>query len=74
MVKNTYQTLKDLENFNFLISKGIIKMIVYDWLVMYEFFLEERKSLDKMMAYENTAENYKCSTRQIMNLVKWMEN
>ena len=74
MVKNTYQTLKDLDNFNFLISKGIIKMIVFDWLVMYECYLEEMKKFNKMQAYENTAESYKCSTRQIMNLVKWMES
>ena len=74
MVKNTYQIIKEIPNLNLLLSKGIIKMIIYDWLVIYENYLEERKTFDKMQAYENTAENYKCSTRQIMNLVKWMEN
>jgi hypothetical protein len=74
MVKNTYEIIKEIPNFNLLLSKGIIKMIIYDWLVIYENYLEERKTFDKMQAYENTAESYKCSTRQIMNLVKWMES
>jgi hypothetical protein len=73
-MKNRYQTIKSLNvNFNVLIGLGIVPIHIYDWIHIYEYYLIERKSEKKMQSYENTAENFKISTWQVMNVVKWME-
>jgi hypothetical protein len=73
-MSNRYQTIKLIPNLNKLISLGIIPINVLDWIVIYEYYLSERSSLGKMQSYCNTAENYKLSERQIMNVVSWMES
>jgi len=70
---NRYQTLKQLSNFKELISFGIIPMNIFDWVIIYEYYLSERLINKKMQSYSNTAENYKISERQVMNVVCWME-
>jgi len=70
---NRYQTLKELTNFKELISFGIIPMNIFDWVIIYEYYLSERTTNKKMQSYCNTAENYKISERQVMNVVLWME-
>jgi hypothetical protein len=74
MALNRYQTIKLIDNINTLVAMGIISIIVLDWIVIYEYYLIERKTLGKMQSYCNTAENYKLSERQIMNVVAWMES
>ena len=73
-MKNRYQTIKALDNFNLLISLGIVPITIMDWIVIYEFYLEERKTNKKMHSYSNTAENYRMSESQIINVVYWMES
>jgi hypothetical protein len=73
-MKNRYQTIKQLNgNFNVLVGLGIIPIQIHDWINIYEFFLIERKTEKKMQSYENTAENFKISTRHVMNVIRWME-
>lgn len=69
-----YEIIKSLPNFKQLIAVGLIPMQIFDWLTIYEHYLIERQTEGKMQAYTNTAELFKFSERQIMNLVKWMEN
>ena len=73
MVANRYELIKQTENFNQLVSLGVIPMQIFDWLTMYEFYLNERKTEPKMQAYQNTADEFNFSDRQIMNLVSWFE-
>jgi hypothetical protein len=73
-MKNRYEIIKDLNgNFKTLVSLGIVPIQIHDWVNIYEFFLIERKTEKKMQSYENTAENFKISTRQVMNVIRWME-
>ena len=71
---NRYETLKKATNITTLISIGVIPITIIDWIVIYEYYLDERKSQKKMQSYSNTAENYKLSERQVMNIACWMEN
>ena len=73
MVKNRYEILKGIENFDTLISRGIISIIIVDWIVIYEYYLSERLTEKKMQSYENTAEKYNISEKQVRNVVNWME-
>lgn len=73
-MKNRYETIKALDNFKLLISLGIVPITIMDWLVIYEYYLEERKTNKKMQSYSNTAENYRMSESQIINVVYWMES
>ncbi len=70
---NRYTTLKSIPNLNALIAFGIIPMHIFDWLIIYEYYLIERKTNKKLQSYTNTSENYKKSERQVMNVVFWME-
>lgn len=72
-MNNRYEVLKSLKEFNLLISLGIIPINIVDWIVMYEYYIEERKVNKKMQSYSNTAENYKVHEQTIMNVVSWME-
>jgi hypothetical protein len=73
-MKNRYEIIKALNgNFKTLVSLGIVPIQIHDWVNIYEFFLIERKTEKKMQSYENTAENFKISTRQVMNVIRWME-
>ena len=70
-----YKVLKQLNGkFRILINLGIIPINIWDWVVMYEYYLEERKVNGKMQSYQNTAEQYRVSETTIRNLVKWMES
>jgi hypothetical protein len=72
-MKNRYLVLKEIE-LTKLVGLNIIPIHLMDWLVIYEYYCEERKSLGKMQSYSNTAENYKLSESHIMNVVSWMES
>jgi len=70
-----YKVLKQLNGkFRILINLGIIPISIWDWVVMYEYYLEERKVNAKMQSYQNTAEQYRVTETTIRNLVKWMES
>lgn len=68
-----YNVLKQIPNFNLLISLGIMPMSIVDWIVMYEYYLDEKKIHKKMQSYSNTAENYKVNETTIRRIVCWME-
>jgi len=70
---NRYQTIKALDNFKVLIALGIVPINIMDWIVIYEYYLSEREINKKMQSYSNTADNYRLSERQVMNVVSWME-
>ena len=73
-MKNRYQILKATPNLTTLISIGAVPMEIFDWLIYYEAFLEENKTLKRMQSYSNVAENYKKSEQHIGNVVRWMED
>jgi hypothetical protein len=68
-----FEVLKSIE-LTKLVGRGIVPIHLMDWLVIYEYYLDERKTLGKMQSYSNTAENYKLSESHIMNVVSWMES
>lgn len=72
-MNNRYQILKSLENFNKLISMGILSIHLFDWIVIYEYYLIERQTNKKLQSYSNTAEQYKIGERHVMRVVSWME-
>ena len=71
---NRYGNIKALNNLNLLVSLGIISITVIDWIVLYEYYLDERKSNGKMQSYCNTAENYKVNETTIRRIASWMES
>jgi hypothetical protein len=71
---NNYSVLKATPNINTLIQIGVISCHILQWIQMYEYYLQRRESEKKMQAYEDTAENFKISSRQVMNLVNYMES
>jgi hypothetical protein len=71
---NNYEVLKSTPNINTLIRIGVISCHILSWIQMYEYYLDRRKSEKKMQAYEDTAENFNISSRQVMNLVNYMES
>ncbi len=75
MVKTRYEILKEI-NLTMLISIGIIPQHIFDWFVIYEWYLKERLTNSKMQSYSNTAEYRKqvISERTVRNIVKWMES
>ena len=68
-----YNVLKKLDNFNLLISLGVIPINILDWIVIYEYYLSEREYCKKMQSYSNAAENYKISEKHTLYIVSWME-
>lgn len=68
-----YNILKEIE-LTKLVARGIVPIHLMDWLVIYEYYLDERKTLGKMQSYSNTAENYKVDETTVRRLVYWMEN
>ncbi len=70
---NRYETIKQTTNFKTLIALGVVPINIFDWVIIYEYYLSEREKYKKMQSYSNTAENYKISERQVMNVVCWME-
>lgn len=72
-MNNRYETLKSLENFNKLIALGILSIHLFDWIVIYEYYLIERQTNKKLQSYSNTAEQYKIGERHVMRVVSWME-
>ena len=73
---NRYETLKKTENFKTLIALGVIPITTFDWLTIYEWYLNERKLNTKMQSYQNTADSRKpaVSEKHVRNIVKWMES
>ena len=71
---NNYEVLKQTKNINTLIQIGVISCHILSWIQMYEYYLNRRKTEKKMQAYEDTADNFKISSRQVMNLVNYMES
>lgn len=68
-----YNILKEIE-LTKLVARGIVSIHLMDWLVIYEYYLDERKTLGKMQSYSNTAENYKVDETTVRRLVYWMES
>ena len=72
---NRYEILKSI-NYKSLISVGIIPLHIFDWITIYEWYLKERQTNNKMQSYSNTAEFRKqvISEKTVRNIVKWMES
>jgi hypothetical protein len=52
---------------------GILSIHLFDWIVIYEYYLIERQTNKKLQSYSNTAEQYKIGERHVMRVVSWME-
>jgi hypothetical protein len=70
-----YKVLKQLNGkFRILINLGIIPINIWDWVVMYEYYLEERKSNAPSLLLLPDRKSNRVSETTIRNLVKWMES
>jgi hypothetical protein len=71
-----YNFLKSIPQSQFLemVKRGIIHVKIMDWLVVYEFYLNELKSNKKSVAITTTSEKYNCSERTIHYLINFMIN
>ncbi len=62
--------LEKLEFFNDLITSGIVPVEWLDYKLMYEYYLDELKSVKSTQAICNTAEEFKVSERTVYTIVK----
>lgn len=67
------EVIRQTKNINLLISVGLVPVHIHDWVAIYNHYQQERKKVGKMQAYTNTANDFRFSERQIMNVVKWLE-
>jgi hypothetical protein len=69
-----YEFIKSIEHNQFLemVRRGVVHVKVMDWVVVYEFFLNELKNNKKSIAITATAEKYNCSENTIRNLINFM--
>ena len=74
MVTN-YEFIKKEEGcLRSFISRGIVSVNYMSKTTMYEYYLSERKTENKMQSYQNTAEHYNTSEKTIERIVYWMES
>jgi hypothetical protein len=71
-----YEFLKSIPQNHFLemVRRGIIHVKIMDWLVVYEYYLNELKSHKKSVSITATADKYNCSENTIRNLINFMIN
>jgi hypothetical protein len=71
-----YDFLKAIPQRHFLemVRRGIIHVKVMDWLVVYEFYLNELKSNKKSVSVTYTSEKYNCSEKTILRIINFMIN
>ena len=69
-----YDFIKSIEHNQFLemVRRGVVHVKVMDWVVVYEFFLNELKSTSKSVAITTTADKYNCSEKTIYNVINFM--
>lgn len=71
-----YDFLKSIETdlFYQMVRRGIIPVHIMDWIVIYEYFLNELKENSKTVSIVATADHYNCSDKTIYNIIKFMKN
>lgn len=65
--------LKETNQFNKLVSSGIISISVANKLMIYEKYLEELKHNQKPVAIQFTSDYYKISVSNIYKIIVFME-
>ena len=74
---STYDILNLAERFgvlNIFIQKGIVPITYLDYKVIYQNFLNHRKSKSKMQSYEDSANECSVSVKTVRIIVKRMES
>lgn len=77
VIMNRYEFIKSIEpQFTNLIKLGFISVHFFDWIIIYEWYLIERKTNGIMQSYSNTAEYRRpaLSEGQVRKIVKYMES
>lgn len=75
-MENRYMILKKLKEtnqFNKLVSSGIISISVANKLMIYEKYLEEVEHNKKSVAVQFTSDYYKVTLQHIYQIIVWME-
>ncbi len=65
--------LKETNQFNKLVSSGVISLSVSTKLMIYETYLKELRNTKKSVAVQFTADYYKVTLRHIYQIIVWME-
>lgn len=68
-----YELLK-ATNITPLVASGIISINVATWINIYEYYLQELKDNQKVLAISFTSDYYKISERSIYKIISFMEN
>lgn len=68
-----YEILKGM-NITPLVASGIISINIATWLTIYDFYLNELKDNQKVIAISFTSDYYRISERNIYRIISFMEN
>ena len=68
-----YELLK-ATNITPLVASGIISINVATWINIYEYYLQELKANEKVLAIQFTSDNYRISIPTIYRIISFMEN
>lgn len=72
----TYEILNRLkknENYKQLVCFGILPIAIVNKIHIYEFYLNECKTNDRVVAIQSTAENNKVSVGWVYKVISFME-
>ena len=68
-----YELLKNT-NITPLVASGIISINIATWLTIYDFYLNELKENQKVIAISFTSDYYRISERNLYRIISFMEN
>ena len=68
-----YELLKNT-NITPLVASGIISINIATWLTIYDFYLNELKENQKVIAISFTSDYYNISERNLYRIISFMEN
>lgn len=68
-----YELIKSI-NLTPLVACGIVSINIATWLTIYEFYLNELKDNQKVIAISFTSDYYKISERNLYRIISFMEN
>ena len=68
-----YKLLKET-NITPLVASGIISINIATWITIYEFYLNQLNTNQKVIAIQYSSEYYKISIQTIYKIINFMEN
>jgi len=68
-----YELLKSV-NLTSLVASGIVGINIATWLQIYDYYITELKTNNKLLSIQFTADYYNISDRSIYRIIAFMEN